>query len=59
MCHLHDVRLFHVPSTRREAAPCAIATNATAKSYRDVLCAVGGNPDAAAVTAPSRSYLSR
>jgi hypothetical protein len=42
----------HVPPTRREAASSAVA-----KSYRDVLCAVDGNPRATAVTAPARSPI--
>jgi hypothetical protein len=40
-----------MPSTR-----CAVATSATAKSYRDAVCTVGGNPDA---TAPARTYVTR
>jgi hypothetical protein len=47
----------HVPSTQCEAASSAIANNATAKSYRDVACAVGGNPGATMVTAPARNFL--
>jgi hypothetical protein len=41
----------HVPYTRLEAA------NNTAKSYRDVVCTVGGNPEAAVVPAPARISL--
>jgi hypothetical protein len=47
----------HVPSTRRDAASSAIANNATAKSYRDVVCAVGGNHSVTVVTAPPRNSL--
>jgi hypothetical protein len=46
-----------VPSTRREVASSAAANNATAKSYRDVVRTVGGNPGARAVTAPARNFL--
>jgi hypothetical protein len=56
LCDLQQVP-SHVPSTQREAASCAIVTNTTAKSYRDVVCAVGGYPEAAVVTAPSRNSL--
>jgi hypothetical protein len=59
LCDLQQVP-SHVPSTRstqREAASWTIATNSMAKSYRDVVCAVGGNPEAAVVTAPVRNSL--
>jgi hypothetical protein len=46
-----------VSSTRCEAASCAIATKSMAKSYRDVVCAVSANPEAAVVTAPGRISL--
>jgi hypothetical protein len=46
-----------LPSTRRKAASSAIAINATAKSYRDVVCAVGCNASVAVVTAPPRNSL--
>jgi hypothetical protein len=56
---LRDLRQVpsHVPSTQGEAASCAIATNSTAKSYRDAVCAVGGNPEDAVVTALARNSL--
>jgi regulator of replication initiation timing len=41
----------HAPSTRSGAPTPAIATNATAKSYRDVVCAEGGNPSVDKVAA--------
>jgi hypothetical protein len=41
----------HVPSARRDAASCAIA------SYRDVVCSVSGNPETAVVIAPARNSL--
>jgi hypothetical protein len=47
----------HVPSTQREAASCAIATNSTTKLYRGVVCAVGGNPEAAVITVPAGNSL--
>jgi hypothetical protein len=43
----------HVPSIQRVAVSSAIANNATAKSYRDVVCAAGGNPGATAAVAPA------
>jgi hypothetical protein len=39
----------HVPSIQREAVSSAIANTATAKSYRDVVCAVRGNPGVTAI----------
>jgi hypothetical protein len=56
LCDLQQVP-SHVPSTRRDTASWTIATNSMAKSYRDVVCAVGGNPEAAMVTAPVRNSL--
>jgi hypothetical protein len=41
----------HVPTTHREAE-----SSAKTKCYKDVLCAVDGNPSATAVTAPA-SFL--
>jgi hypothetical protein len=51
---LHDLQQAppQVPPTRGDAA-----LSAAAKSYRDVLCAVDGNPRATAVTAPARSPI--
>jgi hypothetical protein len=46
-----------VPSRRHEAASPAIANNTTAKSYRNIVCSVGGNPDAATVTSPATNFL--
>jgi hypothetical protein len=39
------------------ALSCAIATNTTAISYRDVACAVSGKPEVAVVTAPAKNSL--
>ncbi|XP_023708051.1 synaptosomal-associated protein 25 [Cryptotermes secundus] len=44
----------HVQSTRREAATSATAT---AKSYRDVVWAVNGNPSVSKATAPGMNSL--
>jgi hypothetical protein len=44
----------HVPSIRREVASSVAANNTTVKSYRDVVCTMGGNPGA---TAPARNFL--
>jgi hypothetical protein len=51
---LHDLQqaLPHVPPTRREATSSAVG-----KSYRDVLCAVDGNPRAIAFTALATSPI--
>jgi hypothetical protein len=45
----------HVPSIRREVPSTVAENNATAKSYRDAVCAVSGNPGA---TVPARNFLS-
>jgi hypothetical protein len=47
----------HVPSIRREAASSAVANKATAKSYRNVVRIVGGNPGATVLTAPARNIV--
>jgi hypothetical protein len=47
----------HVPIIQGEAASSAIANNAVAKSYRDVVCAAVGNPGATTVAAPARNLL--
>jgi hypothetical protein len=39
------------------ALSCAIATNTTAKTYRDVVCAVSDKPEAAVLTATARNSL--
>jgi hypothetical protein len=56
LCDLQQVP-SHVPSTQQDAASCAIATNSTAKSYRDVVCALSGKPDTAVVTALATNSL--
>jgi hypothetical protein len=47
----------HVALTRSEATTSPIATNAMTKSYRDVVCAVGGIPSVAKVTLPAGNSL--
>jgi hypothetical protein len=43
---LHDLQQVpsRVPCAHRKAAPCAEATNAITKSYRDALCPAGATP---------------
>jgi hypothetical protein len=48
--------LQQAPSTHRELAPCAGATNAKIKSCRVFLCPAGGNP-ATVSPAPTRNLL--
>jgi hypothetical protein len=35
----------HVPPVRSEAVTCSVGASVISKSYRDVVCAAGGNPD--------------
>jgi hypothetical protein len=47
----------HVLSVQREAVSSAIANNATAKSYRNVVCAVRCDTGSTTVAAPARNIL--
>jgi hypothetical protein len=47
----------HMPLIRREVASSAAGNSATAKSYRDVVASMGGNPGATVVSAPPRNSV--